>query len=285
MQEINLLCFGFGQVAKEFLKNLLKYNIKINLNTTSRKKTGEYKYLKLKYKNFSFDENKFDKKLLVEIKKFSHILVSTPPVGSKDLFLELIGSNFNLLNKSKWITYLSSTSVYGDHKGNWVDENSKLIPNSKKAKIRLEIENKWKDLSKNYPIQIFRLAGIYSKEENLITRIKKSNSRIVKKKNHKFSRVHVEDISGFLLSSLENFKSGEIYNIADDKPISNEEVLNEILEKYTLKSPTIIDFEDLENSALKKIYLSSKQVKNSKAKKFFNYELIYPTIREGLNLL
>ncbi len=285
MQEINLLCFGFGQVAKEFLKNLLKYNIKINLNTTSRKKTGEYKYLKLKYKNFSFDETKFDKKLLIEIKKFSHILVSTPPVGSKDLFLELIGSNFNLLNKSKWITYLSSTSVYGDHKGNWVDENSKLIPNSKKAKIRLEIENKWKDLSKNYPIQIFRLAGIYSKEENLITRIKKSNSRIVKKKNHKFSRVHVEDISGFLLSSLENFKSGEIYNIADDKPISNEEVLNEILEKYTLKSPTIIDFEDLENSALKKIYLSSKQVKNSKAKKFFNYELIYPTIREGLNLL
>ena len=285
MQEINLLCFGFGQVAKEFLKSLLKYNIKINLNTTSRKKTGEYKYLKLKYKNFSFDETKFDKKLLIEIRKFSHILISTPPVGSKDLFLELIGSNFNLLNKSKWITYLSSTSVYGDHKGNWVDENSKLIPNSKKAKIRLEIENKWKDLSKNYPIQIFRLAGIYSKEENLITRIKKSNSRIVKKKNHKFSRVHVEDISGFLLSSLENFKSGEIYNIADDKPISNEEVLNEILEKYTLKSPTIIDFEDLENSALKKIYLSSKQVKNSKAKKFFNYELIYPTIREGLNLL
>ncbi len=285
MQEINLLCFGFGQVAKEFLKSLLKYNIKINLNTTSRKKTGEYKYLKLKYKNFSFDETKFDKKLLIEIRKFSHILVSTPPVGSKDLFLELIGSNFNLLNKSKWITYLSSTSVYGDHKGNWVDENSKLIPNSKKAKIRLEIENKWKDLSKNYPIQIFRLAGIYSKEENLITRIKKSNSRIVKKKNHKFSRVHVEDISGFLLSSLENFKSGEIYNIADDKPISNEEVLNEILEKYTLKSPTIIDFEDLENSALKEIYLSSKQVKNSKAKTFFNYELIYPTIREGLNLL
>ena len=285
MQEINLLCFGFGQVAKEFLKNLLKFNIKINLITTSRKKTGVYKYLKLKYKNFSFYETKFDKKLLIQIKKFSHILVSTPPVGSKDLFLELIGSNFNLLNKSKWITYLSSTSVYGDHKGNWVDENSKLIPNSTKAKIRLEIENKWKDLSKNYPIQIFRLAGIYSKEKNLITRIKKSNSRIVKKKNHKLSRVHLEDISGFLLSSLENFRSGEIYNIADDKPISNEEVLNEILEKYTLKSPTIIDFEDLENSALKEFYSSSKQVKNSKAKKFFNYKLIYPTIREGLNLL
>ncbi len=285
MQEINLFCFGFGQVAKEFLKNLLKYKIKINLLTTSRKKTGEYKYLNLNYRNFQFDENRFDKKLLVEIKKFSHVLISTPPINSKDLFLELTLSNYNILNKSKWITYLSSTSVYGDHGGEWVDENSKLIPNTEKGKIRLEIENKWKTLSIYYPIQIFRLAGIYSKEENLMTRIKKNNSRIIKKQNHKFSRVHVEDISGFLFSSLKKFKSGEIYNIADDKPISNEEVLNEILEKYALKPPKIIDFKDLENSTLKEFYSSSKQVKNIKAKKFFNYKLIYPTIREGLNLL
>ena len=107
---------------------------------------------------------------------------------------------------------------------------------------------------------------------------------MLKKKNHKFSRIHLEDISGFLLSSLKNFKAGEIYNIADDKPISNEELLNEILDKFTLKSPTIIDFKDLKNSTLKEFYSSSKQVKNNKAKKFFNYKLIYPTIREGLYL-
>ena len=285
MQEINLFCFGFGQVAKEFLKNLLKYKIKINLITTSRKRTGKYKYLNLKYTNFNFDQNSFDKKLLKDIEKFNHILISTPPVNSKDLFLELLNSNNNLLEKSKWITYLSSTSVYGDHEGAWVDENAKLIPSSLKGKTRLEIENRWKVLSKNYPIQIFRLAGIYSKENNLITRIKKNNSRIIKKKNHKFSRVHLEDISGFLFSSLENFKSGEIYNIADDKPISNDEVLHEILEKYNLKSPMLIDFNDLKDSTLKEFYLASKKVKNNKAKNFFNYELIYPTIREGLKLL
>ena len=103
--------------------------------------------------------------MLKEINKFSHILISTPPINSKDLFLELLKSNYNLLNKSKWITYLSSTSVYGDHNGAWVDENSKLIPNSEKGKTRLGIENRWKKLSKDYPIQIFRLAGIYSKEK------------------------------------------------------------------------------------------------------------------------
>ena len=285
MHEINLFCFGFGQVAKNFINNLIKNKIKINLITTSRQKTGEYNYLNLNYINFNFHEKSFDQNLIKEIGKFSHILISTPPINSKDLFLELLNSNYNLLNKSKWITYLSSTSVYGDHKGAWVDEDSKLFPNSKKGRIRLKIENRWKILSKHYPIQIFRLAGIYSKEQNLITSIKKNNSRIIKKKDHKFSRVHLEDISGFLLNSLENFKSGEIYNIADDKPISNEEVLNEILDKYALKPPVIIDYENLEDSTLKEFYLVSKKVKNNKAKDFFNYKLIYPTIREGLNLL
>jgi len=285
MHEINLFCFGFGQVAKAFITNLLKNKIKINLITTSREKTGEYNYLNLKYINFNFHEKIFDKNLLSEIKKYSHILISTPPINSKDLFLELLKSNYNLLNESKWITYLSSTSVYGDHNGAWVDEQSQLVPSSEKGKIRLKIENRWKILSKDYPIQIFRLAGIYSKEDNLITRIKKNNSRIIKKKNHKFSRVHLEDVSGFLFRSLENLKPGEIYNIADDKPISNEEVLSEILNKYMLKSPMLVDYNDLEDSTLKEFYLSSKKVKNNKAKNFFNYELIYPTIREGLKLL
>ncbi len=284
MHEINLFCFGFGQVAKAFINNLLKNKIKINLITTSREKTGEYNYLNLKYINFNFHEKIFDKNLLREIKKYNHILISTPPINSKDLFLELLKSNNNLLNESKWITYLSSTSVYGDHNGAWVDEESQLVPSSEKGKIRLEIENRWKILSKDYPIQIFRLAGIYSKENNLITRIKKNNSRIIKKKNHKFSRVHLEDVSGFLFRSLENLKPGEIYNIADDKPISNEEVLGEILNKYMLKSPMLVDYNDLEDSTLKEFYLSSKKVKNNKAKNFFNYELIYPTIREGLKL-
>ena len=285
MHEINLFCFGFGQVAKQFINNLIKKKVKINLITTSRKKTSDYVYSNLKYTNFNFNEKSFDQNLAKEIKKFSHILISTPPINSKDLFLELLKSNYNLLNQSKWITYLSSTSVYGDHKGAWVDENSKLFPSSEKGKTRLEIENRWKILSKKYPIQIFRLAGIYSNEQNLITRIKKNNLRIIKKKNHKFSRIHLEDISGFLINSLENFKSGEIYNIADDKPISNEEVLKEILDKYALKSPLVINYDDLEDSKLKEFYLVSKQVKNNKAKEFLNYKLIYPSIREGLNLL
>ena len=285
MHEINLFCFGFGQVAKQFIQKLLQNKIKVNLITTTRQKTGEANYFDLKFKNFNFTEQNFDQDLLKEIKKFNHILVSTPPISQKDLFFELFNLNNQIINNTKWITYLYSTSIYGDHNGKWVDENSKLLPNTEKGKARLEAENKWKELSKDYPVQIVRLAGIYSEENNLINRIKNKNIKIIRKKNQKFSRIHLEDISGFLYNSLSRFKSGEIYNIADDKPISNEEIITEIAKKYKLRLPPIIDFEDLESSTLKDFYSSSKQVKNIKAKKYFNYKLIYPTLREGLNLL
>ena len=82
MHEINLFCFGFGQVAKNFINKSIKNKIKINLITTSRQKTGEYNYLNLNYINFNFHEKSFDQNLIKEIKKFSHILISTPPINS-----------------------------------------------------------------------------------------------------------------------------------------------------------------------------------------------------------
>ena len=142
MREINIFCFGFGQVAKDFIKKILLNKIKINLITTSRQKSSELNYFNLKYKNFNFNEKNFDTFLLNKIENCDHILVSTPPVNQKDIFLELINSNNKIISKAKWITYLSSTSVYGDHQGEWVDENSNLEPNTEKGKIRLKIENK-----------------------------------------------------------------------------------------------------------------------------------------------
>ena len=78
----------------------------------------------------------------------------------------------------------------------------------------------------------------------------------------------------FHFSSLKNFKPGEIYNIADDQPLSNEEIVNEVIEKYSLKLPPFVDYKDLKNSTVKDFYLSSKKIKNDKAKSFFSYKLI-----------
>ena len=111
--------------------------------------------------------------------------------------------------------YLSATSVYGDHKGDWVNENSITKPSSPNGKSRLQAENSWISLSnkKKFPLQIFRLAGIYSNEFNILKRLQAGTVQIVDKKNHFFSRIHVEDIGNILFKSINNFKNNEIYNI------------------------------------------------------------------------
>ena len=97
---------------------------------------------------------------------------------------------------------MSATSVYGDHKGEWVNEKSTTKPTSPNGLSRLEAENIWKSLSlkNNYPLQIFRLAGIYSNEFNILKKLQTGKAQLVDKKNHFFSRIHVEDLAKPLIN-------------------------------------------------------------------------------------
>ena len=118
-----------------------------------------------------------------------------------------------------------------------------------------------------------------------MVRLKCGNKNIISKKDHFFSRIHVEDIVNVLFKSLTNFKSGEIFNISDDKPSSSEEVTlygAKILEVAKLKK---IDPKDIESQMLRNFYKDSKKVSNKKMKKFFNYDLKFPTYVEGLNYI
>ena len=191
------------------------------------------------------------------------------------------------ITNCKWITYLSATSVYGDHKGNWVNENSPTKPTSANGLNRLEAEKTWKSLSKknNYPLQIFRLAGIYSNEFNILKRLKTSSVQIVDKKNHFFSRIHVEDIANILFKSLDNFKSNEIYNISDDKPAPQSEVAAYGAKLLKLEKLNPVKLEEIESEMLQNFYKDSKKVDNKKMKSFFKYNLKYPTYVEGLDYI
>ncbi len=127
------------------------------------------------------------------------------------------------------------------------------------------------------------MSGIYSDENNIFKRLKAGNANIVNIKNHLFSRVHVEDIANILFKSLSNFKSGETYNISDDKPASSEEVTLYAVKMLNLKKPEIIEIKDIQSEMLKNFYKDSKKVSNKKMKNFFNYNLKFPTYIEGLN--
>ena len=285
MESINIFCFGFGQVAKNFIKKIQSENFKFNLSATSRDLTKKNEINKIKFISYQFNEKNFDSNLIDSLKKADHILISIPPINGEDLVVKNF-SNIIKNSKPKWITYLSATSVYGNHNGEWVDEKSKCLPSSEKGKSRLKAENSWLDLgSKNIPVQIFRLSGIYSNNNNVLTRLKAGKVNLVSKKNHFFSRIHVEDIANILLKSLTNFKSGEIFNISDDKPSSSTEVTLYGAKILNVDIPKKIEVNEIESEMLKSFYKDSKKVSNKKMKNFFNYKLKFPTYVEGLNYI
>ena len=287
MSKLKIFCFGFGQVAESFINKLIHEKKNLDLSITSRQETHEVEINELKIISYQFNENKFDKNIKGKLERANYILVSIPPVDGKDIVAEYFKKNIKNINECKWITYLSATSVYGDHNGNWVNEKSITKPSSQNGKNRLNAENTWKSLASNsnFPLQIFRLAGIYSHESNILKRLQLGKVQVVDKKNHFFSRIHVEDIANILFKSLKNFKNKEIYNICDDRPASQSEVAAYGAQLLKLKQPSSIKIEEVESEILQNFYKDSKKVDNKKMKKFFNYDLKYPTYEEGLNYI
>ena len=286
MNKINVFCFGFGQVAKNFVKKLKTEKIPFQLTTTSREETKSKNFEDINYQSFYFDEEKFDNNLIKHLEEADHILISIAPVNGDDIVIKNFKERFND-KKFKWITYLSATSVYGDHGGEWVDEKSKTNPTSINGIERLKAEQSWMKLTQknNLPLQIFRLSGIYSNQYNVLKRLKIGEAKIINKKNHFFSRIHVEDIANALFKSLDNFKKREIYNISDDKPASNKEVIMYGIKLLGVNKLQTIEMNEIENEMLKNFYKDSKKVSNKKMKNCFNFELKYPTYIEGLDYI
>ena len=286
MKDINIFCFGFGQVAKNFIKKLSIEQYNINLSATSRSESSKKIFNGINYNSYLFNSEKFDQNLVVKLKEADHILVSIPPENQEDLVVKNF-SKFIENSKVKWITYLSATSIYGDHNGEWVNENSKTNPISNNGIARLKAENAWVSLEKDnkIPIQIFRLSGIYSNEKNILIRLKSGQVKLINKKNHYFSRIHVDDISNILFKSLSKFKSGEIYNLSDDKPSTSEDVTLFGAKMLNIENIEKIEVDQIKSEMLKNFYNESKKVSNKKMKSYFNYNLKFPSYIEGLNYI
>jgi nucleoside-diphosphate-sugar epimerase len=281
-----IICFGFGQVAKNFIKKLNDQGVSFKLTTTSREESKSKKFENINYESFQFTEEGFDQNFISRFEEADYILLSIAPINGNDIVIKNF-KNYFTSSKFKWITYLSATSVYGDHKGEWVDENSETKPTSSNGIERLKVEKQWMELATKFdlPFQIFRLSGIYSNQYNILKRLKSGEAKIINKKNHFFSRIHVEDIANILSSSLNNLKKKEIYNISDNQPASSEEVAMYGVKLLGTDKPKTIEINEIESEMLKNFYKDSKKVDNKKMKEFFNYKLKYPTYIEGLNYI
>ena len=264
----HLFCFGFGYVAKELAKSLKDW--KISGTHTNSRELGKGDYL-------LNNDSDFDLTILNDV---THILISIPPTEDGDLVYLRFIKSIKALQKLQWIGYLSSTSVYGDHNGEWVTENSLTDSNGYLGRNRLIAENQW--LQSGLPVNIFRLAGIYGPGRSSVDAVKNGKALRIFKEGHYFSRIHVEDIAMILQEVINNPKLAEIYNIADDMPSPQHEVISFICDLMGVEAPKMIDFSDAELSeTMKHYYNSSKRVSNAKIKNDYNIKLKFPSYKEG----
>lgn len=210
----------------------------------------------------------------------THILASAAPDGSGDPFLHAARDQI-MAARVEWMGYLSTTAVYGDHQGGWVDEDTPVNPQSARAVARVLAERQW--LATGLPVQVFRLAGIYGPGRGPFEKVRDGTARRVIKANQVFSRIHVADIAATLLGSIQHPDPRAIYNVCDDNPAPPEDVLSYAAALLGLPVPPTVLFEEAEMTPMQiSFYSESKRVRNDRIKRDLGVRLAYPTYQDGL---
>lgn len=220
------------------------------------------------------------------IQSADHILISAGPDGDGDPVLtqwrDVIAKQAAQL---RWVGYLSTTGVYGDHGGGWVDENTPLQPSTRRGQYRKDAEEGWGAIP-DLPLHIFRLAGIYGPGRGPFAKVRNGTARRIIKKDQVFSRTHVEDIAQILAASIAQPNPGAAYNVCDNDPAPPQDVIGHAAELLGLPIPEAIPFETAEMSPMaRSFYAENKKVRNDRIKDELGVVLKYPTYREGLAAL
>ncbi|EYD73283.1 SDR family oxidoreductase [Limimaricola hongkongensis] len=216
----------------------------------------------------------------------THLLISAAPDADGDPVLrDWQGAIAARANRLAWVGYLSTTGVYGDRDGGWVDEDSELRPATKRGKARVEAEAAWRAVP-GLPLHIFRLAGIYGPGRGPFAKVRAGTARRIVKPGQVFSRIHVDDIAQVLKASIDRPNPGAIYNLCDDDPAPPQDVIAHAAELLGLPVPPELDFEKAEMTPMaRSFYAESKKVRNDRIKDELGVRLIHPDYRSGLAAL
>ena len=245
----------------------------------SRRKEGS------KGADFIFDS---DREFSNEIcEGVTHVLSCIPPLLSgEDPVLSKLKTKLLNSKNLKWVGYLSTTGVYGDTKGTWVNENTCPNPQQGRSIRRFSCEKEW--LETRLPVQILRLPGIYGPGRSAFESLLNGTVKMIDKPGQVFSRIHVDDIAGavlFLINLYSQGKNPTVVNVADDLPTNNLEVIDYAAKLANKPLPSKVPFE-IAKTTMSPMALSfwkeNRKVDNNLLCKQLGYSLIYPNFKSGL---
>ena len=269
-----LLSFGHGYSAQELVRQLEDGWQITGTTRNADKDIGVAKRV------FPGDDLKPD------ILAATHLLISAGPSADGDpvlnAYCDVIADN---ANRFEWVGYLSTTGVYGNFDGGWVDESTPVEPTTERGKWRAAAEADWLSIP-GLPIHIFRLAGIYGPGRGPFAKLRRGTARRIIKPGQVFSRIHVADIARVLIASIQRPNPGAIYNVCDSDPQPPEVVIGAAARMLDVPLPPAEPFEDAEMSPMaRSFYADSKRVSNRRIVEELGVSLAYPDHISGLKAI
>ena len=217
----------------------------------------------------------------------THILCSIAPGTAGDPALRHCA---DLMGGARWLGYLSTTGVYGDTGGDWVDETATPRPTQPRSIERLATERAWQKLAEatGAAVDIFRLPGIYGPGRSVVDQVKSGTARRIDKPGQVFSRIHIEDIAATVVAAIGTPHAGGIYNVADDLPASSSDLVVYACELLGKPVPPALPWAEVEptlSAMARSFYSETRRVRNDRIKRELGVALRYPTYREGLRAI
>ena len=279
-----LFCFGLGYSALALAETLLAEGWGVAGTCRAAEKQADFARRGVEALLFESDRP------LVEsaFEGVTHVLQSIPPGAEGDPVLAMHGAMLARRRQIRWFGYLSTTGVYGDRGGDWVEEHDDLQPTGERGRRRVAAEVGWSRLlyAEGLPLHVFRLAGIYGPGRSALDSLRAGTAKRVIKPGQVFSRIHVADIVQVLRTSMARPNAGAVYNVCDDDPAPPWEVVEYAAELLGIPAPPAVPFEQAELSDMaRSFYDDSKRVRNDRIKRELGVQLMYPSYREGLRAL
>jgi len=290
MSLTSLLILGYGYSAAAVASTLLSQGWQVAGTTRDRAKAARMEAEGVVPILLGDGSAARDRDVLAQaLGKADSLLASAAPETEGDPFVLRFGETLRAAGAAlRWVGYFSTTGVYGDRAGGWVDEASAPLSDSDTARKRLLAESQWRDLAAELAARclVFRLSGIYGPERNALVQLRAGTARRMVKEGQVFNRIHVADIAGAVAAALRSPDAEGIFNVSDDLPATQDAVVVEAARLLDIAPPPAVPYDPAQMSPMgRKFWSESRRVGNERLSRDLGYRLRYPTYREGLAAL